>query len=302
MVVCFIIGTALITGLTEQQALAIAIITLCIFIFFSVLYIWKNHYSISKKPLSITKHETNLNKVKHRHAPRLSLVPSLIVVIILLIGIFTYNTYQIKLTSKIPETLEEFGEKYPEATDFVENYPKLHKKSYNMDISSEIQSGNIPLFIQWDKRWGYKTYGSDLLALTGCGPTCLSMVICGLTGNAEWNPYKVAAFSEEQGYYIDGEGTSWDLMTTGAQLLGLNATYGIVDKTYLLENLTSSTPMICSMYPGDFTYSGHFIVLTGIDSDGNIIVNDPNSPNNSKKHWSIEKILPQIRSIWLFQA
>ncbi|MCD8152609.1 MAG: C39 family peptidase [Clostridiales bacterium] len=39
------------------------------------------------------------------------------------------------------------------------------------------------------------------------------------------------------------------------------------------------------MGPGDFTTGGHFIVLTGIDSDGNVIVNDPNSRINSEKHY-----------------
>ncbi|MBD5545231.1 MAG: hypothetical protein HDR01_13620 [Lachnospiraceae bacterium] len=62
----------------------------------------------------------------------------------------------------------------------------------------------------------------------------------------------------------------------------------MVSETYIRNNLTVSTPMICSMYPGYFTYSGHFIILTGIDSNGNIIVNDPNSPNSS----SIQKELP----------
>jgi hypothetical protein len=54
------------------------------------------------------------------------------------------------------------------------------------------------------------------------------------------------------------------------------------------------------MYPGDFTYTGHFIVLTGVDANGDIIVNDPNSRKNSEKHWSLETLIPQIRSIWKY--
>lgn len=89
-------------------------------------------------------------------------------------------------------------------------------------------------------------------------------------------------------------------MTEGAQTLGLTVENGSVDADYILNNLTESSPMICSMYPGDFTYTGHFIVLTGIDSEGNIMVNDPNSNINSEKHWTIEEILPQIRNIWKY--
>lgn len=37
------------------------------------------------------------------------------------------------------------------------------------------------------------------------------------------------------------------------------------------------------MYPGDFTYTGHFIVLTGIDENGAITVNDPKQPRQHQK-------------------
>ena len=112
----------------------------------------------------------------------------------------------------------------------------------------------------------------------------------------------MAQFSQKQGYYISGQGTSWDLMTAGAKKLGLTSTEGTINNDYIRQNLTSSTPMICSMLPGDFTYSGHFIVLTGIDSEGHVVVNDPNSPKNSEKHWDMDRLLPQIRHIWKFEV
>ncbi|MCD8023076.1 MAG: C39 family peptidase [Lachnospiraceae bacterium] len=163
-----------------------------------------------------------------------------------------------------------------------------------------MEQGSIPLFIQWDERWGYKTYGSNCMGVTGCGPTCFSMVLCGLTGSTEWDPYSVAQYSEEQAYYVCGEGTSWSLMTEGARALGLQASVGTVSEEYIREHLSSSTPMIASMYPGDFTYTGHFIVLTGIDENGDVTVNDPNSPSNSEKAWSMDVLLPQIRSLWVY--
>lgn len=168
-------------------------------------------------------------------------------------------------------------------------------------MSDEVEPGKIPLFIQWDKRWGYEDYGSSCIAVSGCGPTALSMVLCRLTGTTEWNPYEVAKYSEEQGYYIPGQGTSWELMTTGAESLGLTAAPGELSADYIREKLSQNLPIICSMYPGDFTYTGHFIVLTGIDSDGNIIVNDSNSRQNSEQHWEMDVLLPQIRNLWTYQ-
>ena len=201
----------------------------------------------------------------------------------------------------IPDSLLELKEKYPETADFVDSYAEYQDTEFDMDISDEIVEGEIPLFIQWDKRWGYCMYGNDFFGVNGCGPTCLAMVVCGLTNDSEYNPYDIAMFSMSNDYYISGQGTSWNLMTEGARNLGLTVESGNITQWYIEHNLSSQSPMICSMEPGDFTYTGHFIVLTGIDEDGKIIVNDPNSYINSKKHWEISDVLPQIKSIWCYR-
>lgn len=87
-----------------------------------------------------------------------------------------------------PESLRALLEKNPEAEQFVLNYPKNKDKHPEIDLSGEVTRGIIPLFIQWDERWGYENYGGDFIAVTGCGPTCLSMVYCGLCGDADRNP------------------------------------------------------------------------------------------------------------------
>jgi len=291
-IIALIIAINFTIGLTEEAAVFIFLIALIFFLAFSLFQILKKIISL-KKNLK-RKHSDHVTRKGHR-----IIVP----IILLLIGMIVYHSYNHNLNTnkEIPDSLIEFGNKYPEAQKFVQNYPKYKDKNFNMDVSDELENGTIPLFIQWDKRWGYEKYGTNILGLAGCGPTCLSMIVCGLTGNAEWNPYRVAKFSEEQGYYINEQGTSWELMTTGAQLLGLKAAYGSVDQAYIRDHLTASSPMICSMYPGDFTYTGHFIVLTGIDSNGKIIVNDPNSFHNSNKHWEMDKIFPQIRNIWCYE-
>lgn len=201
----------------------------------------------------------------------------------------------------IPESLREFGEKYPEAEAFVLDYPKECKKKHMIQLGPEMQEGGIPLFIQWDKRWGYENYGDDFLGVVGCGPTCMSMVVCGLTGTDTWNPLTVARFSEESGYYVPGQGTSWELMTSGAENLGIHAEQGVISEDYIFHNLSPQSPMICSVYPGDFTYSGHFIVLTDVNENGEIRVNDSNSRNNSSQLWDMEVLLPQIRNIWMYR-
>ena len=46
--------------------------------------------------------------------------------------------------------------------------------------SDKLVPGEIPLYLQKDIRWRQVRYGSDNMGATGCGPTCLSMVACGL--------------------------------------------------------------------------------------------------------------------------
>ena len=169
------------------------------------------------------------------------------------------------------------------------DYPK-YKGLEEIDISKEVTKGKIPHFLQWDERWGYETYGSDFLAVTGCGPTSLSMVVCGLTGDTKWNPYEVAKMAEDNGYYVDGSGSSWELMSSGAEKLGLTVSSVIFDAEHIRATLESGQPIICVMGPGDFTDAGHFLVLTGVDQEGDIILQDPNSVERTKQHWDVQKL------------
>lgn len=197
-----------------------------------------------------------------------------------------------------PKSLIELFDKHPETMEFVKDYPEYKDSKKAINIKSEVKKGSIPLFLQWDKRWGYKQYGNDFIAVTGCGPTCLSMVKCGLSGSTKWNPYKVAKMADSNGFYVEGSGSSWSLMTDGASKIGLSYHEVRFEKDTILSELYSGNPIICSMGPGDFTTTGHFIVLAGADKDGNVTVRDPNSIDNSNKAWSLDKIMPQVRNLW----
>ena len=197
----------------------------------------------------------------------------------------------------IPESLQVFKQKYPEAASFVDNYPRARNAHPSMDVSGEVTKGVVPLFIQWDERWGYTDYGGGFFGTNGCGPTCLSMVVCGLTGDSSATPYAVARYCEEKGWYTPGAGTSWSLMSDGARHYGLNVEQGTVSAEYLTEALAGGKVLIASMKPGDFTYTGHFIVLTGLNRDGQVLVNDSNSPINSAKAWDAQTLANQMTGV-----
>lgn len=186
----------------------------------------------------------------------------------------------------------------PEMIDFVKGYPGQSDTGKAVLKGKEKSSG-IPFLFQWDKRWGYCSYGDNCIGLSGCAPTCLSMVIVGLTGRETATPDVLAAYAEENGYYVEGTGTAWRIMT---EISG----YGVVgeeipaDKTLVCRELSQENPVICSMGPGDFTSSGHFIVLAGVE-DGKIRVHDPNSSSRSRKLWEFTEFQDQIRNMWVFR-
>lgn len=188
-----------------------------------------------------------------------------------------------------------------ETLSFVSDYLiHIDDEGEGGSITGEELDGTIPLFQQWDKRWGYLKYGSHILAISGCGPTCMSMVYTGLTGNTDKNPAVIANFCLENNYYTEDAGTSWALMLKGARKLGLDAEKISVRADAIKEKLTSGQPVICSMKPGDFTDTGHFIVLRGITKDGKLLLNDPNNISRSEKEWDMDTVLKQIKAAWSY--
>lgn len=197
-----------------------------------------------------------------------------------------------------PEDLLEQWEKNPELESFVLNYPLKKDQKQTIDLSDAKDSDTVPLLFQWDERWGYSDYSGEMMAFSGCGPTCLSMVSIYLLEDTKYDPKYMAEFSQSHGYSVPGSGSSWTLISEGGRQLGLDVIEIPLDKQRIMKNLEVGNPIICVMGPGDFTTTGHFIVFTGCE-DGKIKVNDPNSKRNSDTLWEYEQIKDQIRNLWV---
>ncbi|GMQ59234.1 hypothetical protein AN1V17_36310 [Vallitalea sediminicola] len=205
-----------------------------------------------------------------------------------------YSDELLELVVRNPETIKF-------VLDYPNQYPALDNKS-SIDISKEYQAGGIPLFLQWDQRWGYYNYGDSPIGLSGCGPTVLSMVIVALTGDTDKNPKVIADFSYENGYFVEGAGSSWSLMSDGAQSFGLQSKELPLNEKTIKSTLRDGKPIIVSLRPGDFTTTGHFVVMTGITDEGKVIVNDPNSIERSNKEWDMEVFMKQSKNLWAFSS
>ncbi len=200
-----------------------------------------------------------------------------------------------------PDSLRELLEKNPETEEFVLYYPLKKDTTPKIDLSEYINSTEVPLFLQWDERWGYSEYGDTIMGLSGCGPTCLSMVCMYLLDDIQYSPRYIADFAQQHGYCVPGNGSSWTLISEGGILLGLDVIEIPLDENRIIRNLEVGNPIICVMGPGDFTTSGHFIVMTGYE-DGKIKVNDPNSPTRSRMLWDYDAIKDQIRNLWVCRS
>lgn len=184
----------------------------------------------------------------------------------------------------------------PEMAAFVAGYPEAEKKVGGGFSKEELETEN-PLLLQWDSRWGYAPYGDSNIGIAGCAPTCLSMVILSLTGNSDATPDALADYSMRNGHYVEGIGTAWTLLSDGAEEYGLTVRELGLDEDEMKACLNRGGLLICSMRPGDFTTSGHFIVLYDYDANG-FYVHDPNSRIRSDRQWSYGDIKYQIKNIW----
>ncbi|MGL5617210.1 MAG: C39 family peptidase [Sarcina sp.] len=212
-----------------------------------------------------------------------------------------YNDKQIQSivdnANIIPSYLIRLAVMHPESIAYVAGYP-TRKLNQPINIDAYYQKGQYPLFEQFDKQWGYDFYGTGPLATDGCGPTALAMAIVGLTGNTNVNPDVVANYSVTHGGYIDNEGSTGALMTSVAEHFGIIGTP--ISAEGVITSLENGHPVIVDEGPGLFTLTGHYMLLTGINKDGQITINDPDSIKYSKETWSLNQIAESAKAFWSY--
>ena len=211
-------------------------------------------------------------------------------------GIDPYS-YPIEITNLLMtnhETLD-FVLHYPEyaGTQDEANYPG------SIDMAGLFSPVRVPEYYQYDMRWGYKTYSGNVMAVSGGGPTALSMVASYLLGNGDMNPAWMAAYSENNGYTMEG-GTSWSLMSDGATGLGIDVTPITADQDRIERNLDVGNLVMCLMGPGDFTNTAQFIVIVGYNDEG-YEIRDPGSSARTSIRWQFDTIAPQMEGCWIMR-
>lgn len=189
----------------------------------------------------------------------------------------------------------------PGLTHFLYRYGN---KDYKADIPVKFQESevkaSIPLYLQWDARWGFLPYGESVIGLSGCGPCCVAMVAAGLKRDMSIHPGIIADYAMQNDYYMYGTGTKWSLIPDALAAYGISGrTIGISEDSFFHE-LHDGNVLILNVGPGHFTTTGHFIVVIGLEQ-GQLMILDPNNLNNSMKSWRFQDLSDEIRSAWSFK-
>jgi len=133
-----------------------------------------------------------------------------------------------------PEILLEMLSRNLDMTDYVLGYTEKKGNVYSKTIGN-VAKGKYPLLFQYDTRWGYGIYGDEVIAINGCGPTSLAMIIAGLTGKNNVTPYDISVYAYNNGYYENG--TSWSLFTNGVEKYGIVGTEISLSKSTMIDEL-----------------------------------------------------------------
>ena len=198
--------------------------------------------------------------------------------------------------SSYPQSMVMLLERNPETEEFVLNYPFREEKK--VSLKGYDPDEGVPLFIQWDKQWGYLSYGDDFVGVSGSAPMCLAMAGYHIShGDEKFSPDRVVEFIQKNGYYTRGIAEGWNLISKGGTALGLKVKELPRVERKVADYLKNGDPVIVSMGPGNFD---NFVVLTGY-KDGRVTINDPDSRANSEREWVFADIADQMRNLWVIQ-
>ena len=159
---------------------------------------------------------------------------------------------------------------------------------------------NYPLNLQTDERWSELSYGDNTLGVNGCAIATLSMILS-KEQNRVVEPTEILDWAKDV-YFVEGAGTSWTIFQDFATYYGLPFKNLGNSINSALDYLKKDIPVVVSVAPGEFTDTGHIMILAA-SKDGNIQVYDPNdTPKKShyKKTYTKDEISSQVINYWVY--
>lgn len=164
-------------------------------------------------------------------------------------------------------------------------------------------------YYQTDRRWASKPYAvkgeTSTIGGSGCGPTAMAMVLA-TWADKRVTPETECAWALKHGFKALGHGTFYAYFAPAARRYGLTCTqlngasiYGQPGSAYhatVLAAVKAGDLVIACMGPGNWTRSGHFILLWDVDVQKDIaFVNDPASSLTRRTRGSWQLLKKQVK-------
>lgn len=167
---------------------------------------------------------------------------------------------------------------------------------------------------QYDSKWGSLSYSVDgeksTIKSAGCGPTALANVLAAIV-SPYIDPVTLAAWSRFHNYKVKNSGTSYNFFVPCAAAYGvkvrrLNVTNVYKKSTHsvhtqALAELQKGNWLIACMGKGNWTSSGHYITVYGLQN-GMVYINDPASSKAARACNTWELFKSQVKYYWVVEV
>ena len=167
---------------------------------------------------------------------------------------------------------------------------------------------------QTDNKWGGLPYAVDgetsTIKSAGCGPTSLADVLAAIV-SPYIDPVTLASWARMKNYKVKASGTSYNFFVPCAAAYGVTVrrlnTANVYGKStnavhaQALEELKKGNWLIACMGKGNWTSSGHYIVVYGYQG-GNVYINDPASTKATRACNTWELFISQVKYYWVVEV
>lgn len=168
-------------------------------------------------------------------------------------------------------------------------------------------------YLQTDPRWGRLDYSAPrektTIRASGCGPTAMAMVLA-TWADPKVTPETECAWALRHGYKAPHSGTYYGYFPPAAKRYGLTCyrvngsnIYGNDRSAYhaqAKDALDRGDLVIACMGKGNWTSSGHYVLVYGIQVD-TIYINDPASTLARRTRGSYDLFKQQVKYYWVIE-
>lgn len=168
-------------------------------------------------------------------------------------------------------------------------------------------------YLQTDPRWKAVDYSAKgektTIGASGCGPTAMAMVLA-TWADSDVTPETECAWALSHGYKAPHSGTYYGYFVPAAKRYGLTCrrlntssiygNSGSVHHNTVRDALDRGCLVIACMGKGQWTSSGHYVLIYAIDSKAGVVyINDPASTKAVRVHGNYSVFRTQVKYYWV---